>query len=255
VLGLFLFYRAALGMAMDKLHARQRHSEAILDTLPAGVVVVDSTAGTITMANRTAARLLGMPRKQIIGTHFRRFFPRADAADPSAAAARDDRPQHHLQRADGTQVPVYSSQISALIGDRRHMVRIFLDLDEYRRAVAEQIESERLQGAFELAGAVCHELNQPVQSIVGFSELLLMDLGEDHPHLREIQTINAQSLRMGRILKQLQGLTRYATKAYTSDSKIFDLEASTAADNSPEDPDAAGSTPHAASDDQNADSS
>ncbi len=39
----------------------------------------------------------------------------------------------------------------------------------------EMREREKLQGLLEMAGAVCHELNQPLQVVSGFSEMLLMD--------------------------------------------------------------------------------
>ncbi|MCK5339748.1 MAG: response regulator transcription factor, partial [Desulfobulbaceae bacterium] len=36
-------------------------------------------------------------------------------------------------------------------------------------------EREKLQGVLEMAGAVCHEINQPLQAVSGWSEILLMN--------------------------------------------------------------------------------
>ncbi len=44
---------------------------------------------------------------------------------------------------------------------------------------AELVEKEKLQGVIEMAGAVCHELNQPMQVVSGVSELLMMDIQID----------------------------------------------------------------------------
>jgi len=32
----------------------------------------------------------------------------------------------------------------------------------------------------EMAGGICHEMNQPMQVVSGYSELLLMDMGKEN---------------------------------------------------------------------------
>lgn len=44
-----------------------------------------------------------------------------------------------------------------------------------KQTQAERLHRERLQGVLEMAGAICHEINQPLMSISGYSELLLLD--------------------------------------------------------------------------------
>ncbi|MEE8431920.1 MAG: response regulator [Candidatus Desulfatibia sp.] len=84
------------------------------------------------------------------------------------------------------------------------------------------VEKEKLQGVIEMAGAVCHELNQPMQVILGLSELFLDDLDDNHIK-DDIKEINAQVKRLGRITKKLSGVTKYKTKDYLT-SKIIDLD-------------------------------
>ncbi|HSB05038.1 MAG TPA: hypothetical protein VLK23_07550, partial [Thermodesulfobacteriota bacterium] len=51
-----------------------------------------------------------------------------------------------------------------------------------RRQLEEvRLQRERLQGVIEMAGAACHELAQPLQTLSGYSYLLLSDLSEDSP--------------------------------------------------------------------------
>ena len=42
-------------------------------------------------------------------------------------------------------------------------------------------QKERLQIILETAGAVCHELNQPLMAISGYSELLLIGMSKKDP--------------------------------------------------------------------------
>lgn len=87
---------------------------------------------------------------------------------------------------------------------------------------ASLVEKEKFQGVIEMAGAVCHELNQPMQVISGLSELLLDSLDDNHIK-DDIKEIKMQVKRLGEITKKLSGVTKYKTKDYLT-SKIIDLD-------------------------------
>lgn len=87
----------------------------------------------------------------------------------------------------------------------------------------EMRERERLQGVLELAGAICHELNQPLQSVLGFSELLLMDLETTDPNYEMVKSIKAGATRIGQLARKIMKITRYQSKPYLK-SKIIDIE-------------------------------
>lgn len=76
------------------------------------------------------------------------------------------------------------------------------------------VEKEKFQGVLEMAGAVCHEINQPLMIISGYSELLLMDMPEDNPQYETFKKINEQVHRLGTITRRLMGITKYRTKSY-----------------------------------------
>ncbi len=87
------------------------------------------------------------------------------------------------------------------------------------------VEKEKFQGVLEMAGAVCHEINQPLMAVSGYSELLLMDISEDNPQYKCLSRIMEQVQRLGTITKKLMGITRYKTKDYLKGS-IVDIDES-----------------------------
>lgn len=87
------------------------------------------------------------------------------------------------------------------------------------------LEKEKLQGVIEMAGSVCHEMNQPIQVISGYSELLMMDIEDDNPFYKKIKGIQEQIKRMGEITNKLMGITKYQAKDYLK-SKIVDIDRS-----------------------------
>ncbi len=88
------------------------------------------------------------------------------------------------------------------------------------------ILDEKLKGVLEMAGAVCHELNQPLQFISGSSELLLMSIPKSDPLYEDISKIKNQVDKMGKITKKLMGITTYETRNYIGKTKIIDIDES-----------------------------
>ena len=93
-----------------------------------------------------------------------------------------------------------------------------------KKAAEKLLEEERLKGILEMAGAVCHELNQPMQAISGMCELLMMDMTENDQLHSNIQKIKHQIDRMAEITRKLMGVTRYTTRSYIGGSKIIDID-------------------------------
>ncbi|MGD9366208.1 MAG: DUF3365 domain-containing protein [Desulfobacteraceae bacterium] len=99
---------------------------------------------------------------------------------------------------------------------------------KYRlQAEAESRNLAKLQGVLETAGAVCHELNQPMQAVTGYSELLLMGIEKDSSHYGHANAILEQVERLGSITAKLMRITRYASKDY-SNGKIIDIDKASA---------------------------
>ncbi|MEW6263293.1 MAG: response regulator [Thermodesulfobacteriota bacterium] len=88
-------------------------------------------------------------------------------------------------------------------------------------------EKEKLQGALEMAGAVCHELNQPLQAVGGWSELLLMGLPPGDPKEAMLRKIKQGVERIGELTRKMMKITKYKTRDYLNGkSKIVDLDGS-----------------------------
>ncbi len=86
-------------------------------------------------------------------------------------------------------------------------------------------DREKFQGVVEMAGAICHELNQPLQGILGLSELLLMDLDPKDPSYETANEIIKEVERLGVITHRLMTITRYRTKTYMNGRKVIvDIE-------------------------------
>jgi PAS domain S-box-containing protein len=101
-------------------------------------------------------------------------------------------------------------------------ISVLTDVTQRKETELVRREKDRLQGVLELSGAVCHEMNQPLMSVSGYFELILMDMPEDDPNYPRIKKIQAQLDRMANITKKMMQISKYRTKNYLN-GKIVDI--------------------------------
>ncbi|NTW76981.1 MAG: PAS domain S-box protein [Syntrophaceae bacterium] len=97
------------------------------------------------------------------------------------------------------------------------------DISDRKRAEEEQLHREKLQVVLEMAGAICHEMNQPMQIISGLSEVLSTNIAENDPIKGKLETISMQIDRMANITKKLMAIKNYETQDYAGFSRIVDI--------------------------------
>jgi CheY-like chemotaxis protein len=99
-----------------------------------------------------------------------------------------------------------------------------------QRMIKKLVEDEKLTGVLEMAGAICHELNQPMQTICAYTELIALNL-EDRERLgRDLKKIKTQIDRMAKITQKLMRITKYETRDYVEGQKIIDIDKASSQD-------------------------
>jgi len=155
----------------------------------------------------------------------------AGSTEPAAEAAQQDE-----EPAAAAAEPTALEGDPELLGDFvseavEHVgsVHIVKDITDRKRAEEERLQKEKLQAALEMAGAACHELNQPLQAIMGYAELLVIEVSEeDESPQKLLRRIREQVARMAHITRKLNNITRYRARDYLDDVKIIDLDEASA---------------------------
>ncbi len=92
---------------------------------------------------------------------------------------------------------------------RLDLARRILDLQ------AAAARKDELQNALRTARSLCHDLNQPLQAVSGYAELLTMTLPKDSPQRPTLTRIIDSVDRLGGIVEKLMQLARSETKSST----------------------------------------
>jgi PAS domain S-box-containing protein len=112
-------------------------------------------------------------------------------------------------RADGSSFPV-SATVVALRDTRgkvTHFVSVERDISEERRLREQLIHSERLSAVGQLVAGVAHELNNPLQGVMGNLELMIGT--EDRPQTRaDLEEIRVAGARAAKIVRNLLAFAR-----------------------------------------------
>jgi signal transduction histidine kinase len=104
-----------------------------------------------------------------------------------------------------------------LTSEQAHCIVTIDDMTEMKK-------KEHLVAALETIGAICHEMNQPLQAMMGNLELLAkfhLEAGA----ITKVEKINSEMERIRCIINKLLHVTDYQTKPYLS-TTILDIEKS-----------------------------
>ena len=101
------------------------------------------------------------------------------------------------------------------------------DISWRKQAEQELLQKEKLQAVVETAGAVCHEMNQPMQvALVLLAECLAMEELEKGPVRQKAENIRQQLNALREMSRKLMHITRYETMDYVKGEKIIDINKS-----------------------------
>lgn len=93
------------------------------------------------------------------------------------------------------------------------------DITERKQLEAEILQAQKMKAIGTLAGGVAHDLNNILSGIVGYPDLILMDLPDDSPLIEPIKTIQNSGKKAAAIVEDLLTLARRGV----STSEILNL--------------------------------
>ncbi len=210
--GALMFARAVVAQAgialenarlVELLSSGKREWEQTVDAFNQAICFVDPQ-GAVRRANRMFAELIKLPVTALPGRPWLTLVPPswvdqvARLLGPEGAAAP---------------VEVRSGERTLLVtaipaGEPGAIVLVFEDQSEKRRLQDQLLQSEKMSAIGQLIAGVAHDLNNPLASVVGFSDLL-GEAADVPPRLAEpLAVIRQEAERASAIVRNLLSFAR-----------------------------------------------
>lgn len=191
--------------ASGALENLQALHENIVQSMSGGVIAT-ALDGRITLVNRAAQQLLGIPEAELCGRSVADLF---QDPLPHFGVARSDA-EVRYQAVNGFR-KTFRVLVSALNVTARSdlgFVYSFDDLTEIRRLEREVRMQDRLAAVGRLAAAIAHEIRNPLTSIAGSVSMLsdVPTLNSEERHL--LQIVTRESDRLNNIITDFLAYSR-----------------------------------------------
>ncbi len=208
----------------------------IIDGIFDEILLIDPTSFQILDANESFLRNHNLRKEDVIAkkcyeimTHASEecgsdahFCPLKQVLETGAAATVE-----HMHGGENENYfEITSYPIRNNDGKIARIVHVSREITERKELERQSMLKEKQATTIEMAGAMAHELSQPLTNLLVKVELLLEGKNETDPDYHDLRVIFEQALRLEALVKKTRNITRYETKEYLRGIKIVDLEKS-----------------------------
>ncbi len=214
----------------DELRYSEERFRVLYNKSPDMFVSVSPDDGSILQCNNTVLNKTGYLKEEIVGTPIFKMY-HDDCMDSVKEAfqqfiktgeVRDK--ELILQIKDGSKIPVSlnAKAVRDVTGKILHSISSWRDITERKQAEAEKKKLEvhlrqqqKLESIGTLAGGIAHEINNPINGILNYAQLIIDKLEEDGSIKRFASEIVHETERVTVIVKNLLTFARHEKEAHS----------------------------------------
>jgi PAS domain S-box-containing protein len=204
-----------------KLASSEERYRALFAHANDGIAVLTAADHRLVEVNGRFAELLGAHRHELAGRTLRDLGwdgnARPRSFDAMLRLADAGEFETAAKTAEGTQRPVHISFSTLTTGEQRLIVLIVRDLSEQKKLAAEKesiqlqlFQASKLASIGELSAGVAHEINNPLNGIINFAQLLKDDgVARTDAQAQMLDGIIEEGSRITRIVRDLLTFARH----------------------------------------------
>ncbi|MHC4871567.1 MAG: ATP-binding protein [Planctomycetota bacterium] len=223
----------------EKVAGIKDYLHLIVNSITQGIIVI-SNDDKISLFNRTAELMVGVEEKNAFGTNYQECLPaklstvirsllnRSRNEDPVVDYEFEfDRGEGVVFRLGITSIPLtdHNREFGSVLfslrdlfttmeltrlqqSDKYKTIAISRFKEDLQGAQKQLQKNEKLAAIGQMAAGVAHEINNPLGSIAGFIQILLLDADEKNDNHKYLSAMNQEVTRMKGIVDELLAFAR-----------------------------------------------
>lgn len=228
-----------LRKSIDVSNSRNELITSIIENIPVALFIKDAKDKfRITVWNKAAEAIFGIPREDILGKATHELFPK-DLADQYLAAdtkvcldgIKVDIPEEPSISKIRGDIILKTQKIPLIIGNSgeiAYLLGICEDITDHKKTLKEldlekvkSIRNAKLASLGEMAAGIAHEINNPLAIIDGNIKVLRKSPLNDDDREKKLAAIEKA---IGRITKIVLGLKKFSRSSEKSEKNLLSLQ-------------------------------
>ena len=170
--------------------------------------------GHFSSVNRALEIATGKTRAELLGAHFNTVIDARDREEcwqTLRLALQGRRERRELRYLDANGVARPAAMLASPVTEGDAVVGVLgvvRDVAEEKLLVEQLVQQEKLAAIGQLVSGVAHELNNPLASVMAFSQLVLTSVGDDTERDDALRTIHSEAKRAAKIVSNLLTFAR-----------------------------------------------
>ena len=154
--------------------SREKYLRDILDSIAAGIMVIDQESHVIKEINPTAAKMIGASKEDILGRECWNFVcPSMHNCCPVTDERKSvENSERVLLNIHSEEIPIIKTVAPIIISGHHYLLETFVDITEQKHMEFKLAQAQKLEAIGQLAAGIAHEINTPMQFIQGNIEFL-----------------------------------------------------------------------------------
>jgi PAS domain S-box-containing protein len=194
------------------LYESEERLKIILDSIQAGILLIDAETHKIIDANPAAVRILDAPKEKIIGRVGHQYIcSGSKGTSPITDLGQNiESSEYVFSKANGREVSILKTVIPIFLEGKECLLCSFVDISEKKKLESQLRQAYKMEAIGTLSGGIAHDFNNVLSIILGNAELAIDDIPKSSPARINLKEIRTASMRAKDVVRQLLNFSRKA---------------------------------------------